>query len=112
VTNSPEIAELTKSMRNQGRSAELSDMIFDRLGFNYRISDIACALLTSQLRRLEDFKKHRTEIVKRYCHNLLDTSLRLPMSWQSDGVSWFVYVVELPEKVPKGTKVRMIEDLK
>jgi len=36
------------------------------LGYNYRLTDIQCAMLLSQLKRLDDFKKRRQEIVKKY----------------------------------------------
>ncbi|MCX5847505.1 MAG: UDP-4-amino-4,6-dideoxy-N-acetyl-beta-L-altrosamine transaminase [Deltaproteobacteria bacterium] len=36
------------------------------LGYNYRITDIQCALGLSQLKKLEMFKKRRREIVKTY----------------------------------------------
>lgn len=36
------------------------------LGYNYRITDIQCALILSQLDKLEMFSKRRKEIVKKY----------------------------------------------
>ena len=36
------------------------------LGFNYRMTDFQAALITSQLGKIEEFKKRRQEIVKRY----------------------------------------------
>lgn len=36
------------------------------LGYNYRITDIQCALILSQLDKLETFAKRRSEIVQRY----------------------------------------------
>ena len=36
------------------------------LGFNYRISDIQCALGISQLGKMDDFLKRRKQIVARY----------------------------------------------
>ena len=36
------------------------------LGYNYRLTDFQAALLLSQMKRLESFKKRRSEIVKRY----------------------------------------------
>lgn len=36
------------------------------LGYNYRLTDIQAALIISQLNKLEDFKRRRAEIVKRY----------------------------------------------
>lgn len=36
------------------------------LGYNYRITDMQAALISSQMNRLEDFKARRKEIVKKY----------------------------------------------
>lgn len=36
------------------------------LGYNYRITDIQCALILSQMDKLEKFSKRRREIVQRY----------------------------------------------
>ena len=36
------------------------------LGYNYRLTDFQAALLLSQMKRQESFKKRRSEIVKRY----------------------------------------------
>lgn len=36
------------------------------LGYNYRLTDIQCALIISQLDKLDNFKKRRTEIVNKY----------------------------------------------
>jgi len=36
------------------------------LGYNYRLTDFQSALLTSQLKKLDEFKKRRQEIVKAY----------------------------------------------
>ena len=43
------------SERNQGRAPDMDWLDHDRLGFNYRLSDIACALGLTQLERLDDF---------------------------------------------------------
>jgi hypothetical protein len=41
------------SERNQGRAPDMGWLDHDRLGFNYRLSDIACAIGIAQLGRLE-----------------------------------------------------------
>lgn len=66
------------------------------LGFNYRLTDIQCALGLSQLGKLEQFLRRREEIAKRYDQSLRGWStLRLP-GWPSQGRSaWHLYVVRL-----------------
>ena len=41
------------SERNQGRAPDMGWLDHDRLGFNYRLSDIACAIGLAQLERLD-----------------------------------------------------------
>ena len=47
------IKERIDSERNQGRAPDMDWLDHDRLGFNYRLSDIACALGLAQLERLD-----------------------------------------------------------
>ena len=51
---SPEHKEIIDSERNQGRAPDMGWLDHDRLGFNYRLTDIACALGLAQLQRLDD----------------------------------------------------------
>ena len=44
-------------------------------GFNYRLSDINCALGISQLEKIDKFKKRRKEIFDYYNKELSETSL-------------------------------------
>ena len=46
----PALKERIDSERNQGRAPDMGWLDHDRLGFNYRLSDIACALGLAQLR--------------------------------------------------------------
>ncbi len=47
------LKERIDSERNQGRAPDMGWLDHDRLGFNYRLSDIACALGIAQLARLD-----------------------------------------------------------
>ena len=47
------LKERIDSERNQGRAPDMGWLDHDRLGFNYRLSDIACALGLAQLERLD-----------------------------------------------------------
>ena len=109
TTNSSAIAEFARSTRNQGR--EPSGRGFHQLGFNYRLSDISCAILTSQLSRISSIVEARTNAVRMYNEALIDAPLRLPMAHESGGISWFVYIVELPEKIPTGFKDTLLQEL-
>jgi len=71
TTNSKELYEKLLVLRNHGMKAntEVAPWHYDmtELGFNYRLTDIACALGISQLKRLDDFLEKRRVIAKRYC---------------------------------------------
>lgn len=100
VTQSDRLAALCRSMRNQGRGESGEWLGHERLGYNYRISDISCALGSSQLRRLDDIVERRSQVAQRYTALLGDvpeviTQKVLP---EVTRMSWFVYVVRLADR--------------
>src|SRR5207253_5833547 len=54
------------SERNQGRAPDMGWLDHDRLGFNYRLSEIACALGIAQLERLEQMLAARRKVASLY----------------------------------------------
>ena len=54
VTNSSDIASKVRSLRNQGVAAPGSWLAHSDIGYNYRISEINCALGISQLNRVDE----------------------------------------------------------
>src|SRR5256886_128588 len=60
------------SERNQGRAPDMDWLDHDRLGFNYRLSDIACALGLAQLGRLDDLLAGRARVADAYREALAD----------------------------------------
>jgi perosamine synthetase len=97
VTESAEIAARARSQRNQGRSHPGEWLEHGELGFNYRISDINCALGIEQLRRVESILERREEIAREYHRRLCgNPDLQLPLQDLPGGrISWFVYVIRL-----------------
>ena len=100
VTQSDEIAALCRSMRNQGRGETGEWLGHERLGYNYRISDISCALGTSQLRRLENIIELRGQAAERYNALLKDVPEVITQTILQDvtRMSWFVYVIRLADQ--------------
>ena len=97
VTDNPDIDRLCRSLRNQGRGSTGAWLQHEQLGFNYRLSDINCALGLSQLLRVDDIHQRRRAAAEEYRRHLADIEeLELPM-YESEGgeLSWFVYVVRL-----------------
>jgi UDP-4-amino-4,6-dideoxy-N-acetyl-beta-L-altrosamine transaminase len=88
TTASATYAERMRVFRNHGFGGDLARMTAEHggwfreqqeLGFNYRLSDMHCALGTSQLRRLDRFVARRNEIARRYRDGLGDVErIELP----------------------------------
>ncbi len=108
IPTSPEQAEALRSERNQGRDPDMSSMAHDRLGFNYRLTDVAAAIGVAQLEKLGEMLEARAKVAALYGERLAELSgapagegdedgLVLPCADQGQARrSWFVYVVQLP----------------
>ena len=72
-------------------------------GYNYRLSELACALGRVQLRRMDEVLARRRHVAERYDALLKDIPglERPPLSLPRRELSWFVYVVRLPEGVDR-----------
>jgi perosamine synthetase len=90
------------SERNQGRAPDMGWLDHDRLGFNYRLSDIACALGIAQLERLDEMLHARARVAAWYEQALGGIEgLGIPVAeHRGDRRGWFVYVVQLPAGGP------------
>ena len=65
------------------------------LGFNYRITDIQCALGSSQLRKADAFLRGRAEIADFYNNALKCLEDHLILPYNSSGHAWHLYVIRL-----------------
>jgi perosamine synthetase len=106
VTSSDEMAALCRSMRNQGRGETDDWLGHERLGYNYRISDISCALGTSQLRRLDTIIELRGLAAGRYHVLLKDVPEIVAPVVLPDvtRMSWFVYVIRLADRFARADR--------
>ncbi|MDP9399967.1 MAG: DegT/DnrJ/EryC1/StrS family aminotransferase [Actinomycetota bacterium] len=86
------------SERNQGRAPDMGWLDHDRLGFNYRLSDVACAIGLAQLERLEGMLAARARVAGWYRQALAGLEgLGLPCEDRGrERRGWFVFVVQLP----------------
>ena len=103
---SAEQKERIDSERNQGRAPDMDWLDHDRLGFNYRLSDLACALGLAQLERLDAMLAARAQVAASYRAALAglaaERGLALPCADAGGNVrGWFVFVVQLPEGVDR-----------
>jgi perosamine synthetase len=109
AVSDPELAAGVRSERNQGRASDMSWVHHDRLGFNYRLSEVQAALGVAQLERLDDLLAARARAADLYNERLaaLDSGapagegepegLVLPCSdREPERRSWFIYAVRLP----------------
>jgi perosamine synthetase len=104
----PALKQRIDSERNQGRAPDMGWLDHDRLGFNYRLSDLACALGLAQLRRLPDMLAARARVAGWYREALAGIEgLQLPCP-DAGGArrGWFVFVVQLPRAVDRDEVVR------
>jgi perosamine synthetase len=112
TTDNPRLAETLRRFRNHGISSEARDrqeagqwfyeMVL--LGFNYRLTDIACALGLSQMGKLEANLARRREIAGEYARAFRDLSgietdtdfpLTLPAIREAVNPAWHLYPIRL-----------------
>jgi perosamine synthetase len=97
------------SERNQGRAPDMGWLDHDRLGFNYRLSDIACAIGLAQLDRLDALLAARARAAALYREALAGIDgLGLPCADDGDRRGWFVFVVQIPRGCDRDATVRAL----
>jgi perosamine synthetase len=106
------IKERIDSERNQGRAPNMEWLDHDRLGFNYRLSDVACAIGLAQLGRLDELLSGRASVASMYGAALAPlTEYGLELPCPDSGTArrgWFVFVVQLPRGVDRDESVRAL----
>ncbi|CAB4940493.1 unannotated protein [freshwater metagenome] len=102
LTGDPAVKARIDSERNQGRAADMGWLDHDRLGFNYRLSDLACAVGLAQLDRLDGMLASRAALARSYRDALGEIEgLDLPCDDRgAERRGWFVFVVQVPHDGP------------
>jgi perosamine synthetase len=100
LTDSDELAGRCRLFRNHGMERNRPDEPWfyemKQPGFNYRITDLQCALGSSQLKRLEEFIGRRQKIVDVYNQTFQTLkNLKPPISVASGRSAWHLYVVQI-----------------
>jgi perosamine synthetase len=97
VTADEQLAAHARRLRNQGRDSALDWHQHAEIGFSYRLSDINCALGTSQLGRIEKIIARRQELAEIYDRRLapIGEIIRPALTSAVGRISWFVYPVRL-----------------
>ena len=109
VSGDRAMAALARSERNQGRATDMAWVDHERLGFNYRLTELQAALGVAQLERHDDLLAARAAAAAMYGERLAELDYGAPAGeGDADGLvlpcadrggerrSWFVYAVRLP----------------
>jgi perosamine synthetase len=124
VTDDDRLAETCRSLRNQGRAttahvgtdaAAGSWLAHERLGYNYRLSEINAALGLAQIKRLPAMLDARRRVAGHYMRRLMDWDhLVLPTVEPNAEatMSWFVFVLRLTADYGHVERDRIIQGLK
>jgi len=99
VTADPAIAALCRSLRNHGRDDEADGMTYHRLGYNYRLGELAAAIGVVQLARLSTMLPRRQAVAEAYGARLAGHADLVcpPPDTPGSRTSWFAYVVRLSD---------------
>lgn len=128
VTDDKRLAELCKSMRNQGRPIPTSTpdtgstaqgatpgqawLSHERLGYNYRLAEMNAALGVGQMRRLDEIIVKRQHVAGMYMSRLMENhDIILPTVHELTSMSWFVFVVRLAGTYARDERDRIIAGL-
>ena len=112
VTDSEPLADLARSLRNQGRGTD-AWLSHARLGYNYRMSEINAAIGTVQMGRLDEILAKRRRAASLYDQALGDLEdVHVPPMTERETASWFVYVIRLAERFSQGDRDAIIAHLR
>ncbi len=129
VTDDDRLAGLCRSLRNQGRPIATtrdpadtepannnragSWLAHERLGYNYRLTELASALGIAQMERLDAILEARRNVASMYIKRLMDwEDLILPNMAEMESASWFVFVVRLTDLYGSTERDRILQGLR
>jgi len=102
------VAEVMRSERNQGRAPDMGWLGHERLGFNYRLTDLQAAMGVAQVERADELLAGRGRVAALYADALGSLGAAPAGEGDPDDLvlgcpdrgkarrSWFVYVLQLP----------------
>jgi perosamine synthetase len=113
VTNDSNLAAFARKLRNQGRGESGEWLQHEELGYNYRISELNCALGAAQFQRLETILEWREAIAREYHRRLQNQpDLELPpIELPRRRISWFVYIVRLHKRFAASHRDRIVQEM-
>jgi perosamine synthetase len=112
VTDDDHLADQARVLRNQGRVGG-GWLAHEQLGYNFRLSDLQCALGIVQLSRVEAFVAARQRVAQQYLERIAPEPRLLTQRIVADcQMSWFVFVVALSEDYTQTDRDRILESLR
>lgn len=112
VTDEPALADVMRSLANQGRDTDGTWFRHVRLGYNYRLDELSAAVGVAQLERLDILRAGRDRVAKAYERCLGDRAwVRLPKSGPGEDVDWFVYVIRLAGNINRDRLIGQLADV-
>jgi perosamine synthetase len=117
IPSEPETAARLRSERNQGRAEDMGWLSHERLGFNYRLTELQAAIGAAQLERADELLADRSRVAGLYAQRLeaIGASgagegdlegLVLPCRDRgSERRSWFIYALLLPRGADRDSLV-------
>jgi perosamine synthetase len=113
LTDDEGVARLCRSLRNQGRGEGNGWLQHERLGYNYRLSEINCALGIAQLERIGEILEKREHVAQLYNERLNElANVEVPYVSPDVRRNWFVYVIRLSEDYSRGDRERILRELR
>ena len=122
VTPDKEVADRALSERNQGRPPENNRQVeHDRVGFNYRLSDLQAAVGIAQVERLDELLNARDNVAALYRERLTQLGAEPAGEDEQDDIvlpcenngdarrGWFVFVVQLPVGTDRDAVISSLE---
>jgi dTDP-4-amino-4,6-dideoxygalactose transaminase len=113
VTHNAGLARLARGLRNQGRVNGDGTNEYGELGYNYRISEMNCALGNAQLKRIDPILLRRAEIARTYAEKLRGCGhITLPSLEASHrSISWFAFLVRLGPGFSQAAREWIIQEM-
>ena len=110
----PDAATATRlrSERNQGRAVDMGWLDHDRLGFNYRLSDVAAAIGVAQVERLDSILARRAAVAALYAEGLAGVEgVTAPIPGRDGATrSWFVYPARLAPGIDRDATIARLAE--
>jgi perosamine synthetase len=100
VTRDSRMADTIRALRNQGRMESDGWGEHRLLGYNYRLSELNCALGVEQMKRIDDILDRREALATQYSEELqaIPEVTTPPLTIKDGRVCWFVYVIRLDNR--------------